>query len=85
MKKQLKQIEHKEEKKQKENKILEFQEKLESIKKQTKKISDKLKGFDLSLVVNRYKVQKEINKNVDYESFIDLVEYLPKSKRQASE
>lgn len=85
MKKQLKQIDNKEEGKQKETKILEFQEKLENIKKQTKKIWDKLKSFDLSLVVNRYKVQKEINKNIDYESFIDLVEYLPKSKRQASE
>jgi restriction endonuclease S subunit len=37
------------------------------------------------LVVNRYKIQKEINKNINYESFIDLVEYLPKSKKQASE
>jgi len=85
MKKQLKEIDNKEEKKLKENKTKEFQEKFENIKKQNKKISDKLKGFDLNLVVNRYKVQKEVNKNINYESFIDLVEYLPKSKRKASE
>ncbi len=85
MKKQLKQIDNKVEKEQKEIKIKEFLEKTENIKKQTKKISEKLKWFDLSLVVNRYKIQKEINKNINYESFIDLVEYLPKSKKQASE
>jgi len=85
MKKQLKQINDKKEKQLKENKIKEFQEKFENIKKQNKKIVDKLKGFDLNLVVNRYKVQKEINKNINHKFFIDLVEYLPKSKRKASE
>jgi hypothetical protein len=43
MKKQLKQIDNKVEKEQKEIKIKEFLEKTENIKKQTKKISEKLK------------------------------------------
>lgn len=85
LKKQLKQIDDNTEKEQKEKRILELQSSFDELKKQIKKINDKLKTFDINLVVNRYKIQKEINKNIEYALFWDLVEYLPKSKRNASD
>ena len=69
MKKQLKQIDNKEEKEQKESKILEFQEKLENIKKQTKKIITNLQTFNIDLTVN---FNKKVNDNKNYTKTIKL-------------